>query len=310
MIYASAHQNWHDIFFTSQDGLRLYGRYYRAAPSGRRPAVCLAGLTRNSRDFHVLASYLSDPHNPQARDVVTLDYRGRGRSASDPNWRNYSILVEMQDALDLLTIVGISEAAVIGSSRGGLTAMIMACLRPTAIGAVVLNDIGPIIEREGLLRIAAYVGRVPLPSNWDEAAELVREMNVHAFPAIPASHWADIARQWFNDDNGRPTHGYDIELAKSLSALDGEHTPLWPQFDALSGIPAMAIRGELSDCLSVKTLNEMRLRHPALSTLTVKGQGHSPLLRDRATLVAIADFLAHADHGAKGIATSRRLRTA
>ncbi len=306
MSYNSAIQNWHDIFFTSQDGLRLYARHYPAPGSRRRPVLCLAGLTRNSRDFHTLASYLSDPHNPQARDVLAVDYRGRGRSAFDPNWRSYNLQVEMLDALDLLTIVGMHEVAVIGSSRGGLIAMIMACLRPTAIGAVVLNDIGPVMEREGLLRIVAYVGRVPLPSTWDEAVSLVRDLNARAFPAIPDLHWAEIARQVFNDDHGRPMPGYDPQLAKASTLLEGPMPSLWPQFDALARVPAMAIRGELSDLLSEKTLSDMRLRNPDLVTLTVKGQGHAPLLRDRASLMAIADFLGRADRGVEPVTARRR----
>ena len=287
--------NWHDVFFTSQDGLRLYARYYPAPSSRRRPVLCLPGLTRNSRDFHALASYLSDPANPQARDVLALDCRGRGRSQWDDNWRNYTLDTEMQDALDLLTIAGMRDVAVVASSWAGLTAMMMACLRPAAIGAVVLNDIGPVIEREGLVRILAFVGRVPLPATWDEATALVRDISVRAFPSIPEPHWAEIARQWFNEDHGRPTPGYDPQLSKSISLIDGPFPPLWPQFEALARMPAMAIRGELSDVLSQETFEEMRLRHPSLTAHTVRGQGHAPLLRDRATLMAIADFLRRAD---------------
>ena len=68
-----------------------------------------------------------------------------------------------------MTMKGLDRAAVIGTSRGGLIAMLMAVLRPNAMGAAVLNDIGPVIEREGLARIVAYVGRVPLPADWKEA---------------------------------------------------------------------------------------------------------------------------------------------
>jgi pimeloyl-ACP methyl ester carboxylesterase len=288
-------QNWHDIFYTSQDGLRLHARYYPAPSSRRRPVLCLPGLTRNSRDFHTLASFLSDPGNPQARDVLAVDCRGRGRSQWDPNWRNYSLETEMQDALDLLTIAGAHGVAVIGSSWGGLIAMMMACLRPSAVGAVVLNDIGPVIEREGLVRIAAFVGRVPLPATWEEATSLVRDINVRSFPAVPEPQWADIARQWFNEDHGRPTSGYDPRLGKSISLIDGPLPALWPQFEALRRLPTMAIRGELSDLLSEATLGDMRLRHPDLTTHAVRGQGHAPLLRDRSTLLAIADFLRRAD---------------
>jgi pimeloyl-ACP methyl ester carboxylesterase len=288
-------QDWQDIFFTSQDGLRLYARHYVAPPSLRRPVLCLAGLTRNSRDFHVLASFLSDPRNPLSRDVYTLDYRGRGRSEWDKSWRNYALQVEMTDAIDLMTICGLSEVAVIGTSRGGLLAMVMACLRPTAIGAVVLNDIGPVIEREGLVRILAYVGRIPLPPTWDDATALVRDISIRSFPAVPEHQWPEIARQWFNDEHGRPTPAYDPELAKAMSVLDGPLPALWPQFEAMARLPVMAIRGELSDILAEQTLTEMRLRHPALVPVTVREQGHAPLLHDQTTLHAINDFLGAAD---------------
>lgn len=302
-------RNWEDIFYTSQDGLRLYGRYYPAPRTSRRPLLCLPGLTGNSRDFHVLASFLSDPRNPEARDVLTVDYRGRGRSQWDPAWRNYDLQIEMQDAIDLLTIAGFHDVAVIGTSRGGLIAMMMACLRPTAIGAAVLNDIGPVLEREGLVRLLAYVGRVPLPATWEEATALVRGLNARSFPAVPEAQWADIARQWFNDDHGRPMPGYDRRLARSISLIDGPMPELWPQFQALTPVPVMVIRGELSDLLSEVTLSEMRLRHPRLTPLTVSGQGHAPLLRDRSTLIAISDFLGHADR-AIGQAPERRRRIA
>jgi pimeloyl-ACP methyl ester carboxylesterase len=289
-------QNWEDVFFTARDGLRLYARHY-PAPVGaqRRPALCLPGLTRNSRDFHALATYLSSSENPAARDVWAVDYRGRGRSANDPNPDNYTLQVELFDVLDLMTLASLHDTAVIGTSRGGLLAMILGSARPTSLGAVVLNDIGPVIERDGLMRIIAYVGRVPLPTTWAEATALVRDMNAREFPAVPAQDWEIIARQMFNDDHGRPKHGYDQNLGKALPALDSEIPELWPQFASLANVPVLAIRGANSDILSERTLDDMRLRHPNLQTVTVKGQGHAPLLRDLPSMAAISDFLQAAD---------------
>ena len=295
MISGPMTQNWQDIYYTSQDGLRLYARYYPAPVSRRRTVLCLPGLTRNSRDFHALASFLSDPRNPSARDVVAVDYRGRGRSQWDANGRTYTLQNETQDVLDLLTVGGLSDVAVVGTSRGGLIAMMMACIRPTSLGSVVLNDIGPVMERDGLVRMIAYVGRVPLPPGWKEATDLVRDINVKAFPAVPDHEWADIARQWFNDDHGRPTPAYDPRLGQSLSLIDGPAPELWTPFLALGGVPVMAIRGELSDLLSEATLDAMRLRHPGLVTHKVREQGHAPLLRDRSTLFAIDDFISRTD---------------
>jgi len=287
-------QNWQDIFFTSRDGLRLYARYYPAPRTGRRPAICLAGLTRNGRDFHDLASALAREHET-GREVFTLDYRGRGRSQFDPHWKNYSLIVEANDVLDFMAMRGLHRAAVIGTSRGGLLTMLMGAMRPNAIGAVVLNDIGPVIEREGLARIIAYVGRVPLPADWAEAATLVREMNQRQFPNVSDEQWAEFARQVFNDENGLPAPGHDPNLSKALSLASVSGLELWPQFAALHHLPLLALRGEKSDVLSAATLVEMSRRHPRLQAITIRGQGHAPLLKDSLSIEAVEAFLARTD---------------
>ena len=291
-------QQWIECHFTSRDGLRLYARHYPVPGAWRRPLVCLAGLTRNSRDFHDLAVALAS-QDERGRNVFALDYRGRGRSQHDPNWKNYAILTELNDVLDFMVVKGLSHAGVIGTSRGGIVAMLMAVMRPTSVGAVVLNDIGPIIERDGLTRIAAYVGRVPLPADWAEATRLVRDINQRQFPAVPEAQWAELAHQAFNDDNGLPAAAYDPALAKSLAQLGGAMPELWPQFAALTPVPVLALRGEHSDILSPATLEEMRRRHPRLETVTVSGQGHAPLLKDARSIRIIADFLERTDREAR-----------
>jgi pimeloyl-ACP methyl ester carboxylesterase len=293
-------QNWRDIFYTARDGLRLYARHYPASGSTRRPVLCLAGLTRNSRDFHHLASVLSSPDQPTPRHVYAIDYRGRGRSAYDPDWQNYQVMNELLDTLDFMTIEGLSDTAIIGTSRGGILAMIMAAVRPGNIGAAVLNDIGPLIEREGLLRIVSYVGRTPLPSTWAEAGELVRSMAQRHFPGVPSGMWEDIARQQYNDEGGRPAPGYDQELNRTASILDGPLPELWPQFKALARVPVLTLRGELSDILSAATAERMQREHPDMTLLTVPRQGHAPLLRDASSIQAIVDFLARTDATWKG----------
>jgi pimeloyl-ACP methyl ester carboxylesterase len=292
-------QTWHDIYFSARDGLRLYARHYPAKAdarggSARRPVLCLAGLSRNSRDFHRLAVALASA-GPGAREVYALDSRGRGLSERDGDWRNYALLVEANDALDFMTMRDLHGAAVIGTSRGGVLAMLMAVLRPASIGAAVLNDIGPAIEREGLARITAYIGRMPVPADWEEAARIVYEIHRRHFPAVPQEEWAEQARAWFNDDSGLPALGYDPNIAKSFSAMDGPIPELWPQFGALAAVPVLAIRGEHSDILSAKTLEEMRSRHPMIESFLVRGQGHAPLLRDAPTLSAIQSFLSRTD---------------
>ena len=282
---------------TVRDGLRLYVRHYPALGSPLRPVLCLAGLTRNSRDFQTLASALSDQANGAPRPVYALDARGRGASDHAPDWKSYTVPTEAQDVIDVMTALSLHGAAVIGTSRGGLVTMVLGALQPTLIGAVVLNDIGPVIDREGLIRIAGYVGRVPLPRSWPDAAALVRDLGQRQFPNVKPEQWEAIARQRFNEVDGRPAPGYDKNLGKTLSVLDGPLPMLWPQFKALSGVPTMVIRGARSDLLSPATIAEMAAQHPKLTALTVPDEGHAPLLEDRPTISAIHRFLARADAG-------------
>lgn len=284
-----------EIRFTVRDGLRLYARRYRAnAATKRRPLLCLAGLTRNSRDFHQLAVALAN-HPTAPRDVYTLDSRGRGLSEHDRDWRNYAVPVEMLDAVDFMVRSELHDAAIIGTSRGGLIAMVMAAVQPSLIGAVVLNDIGPVVESTGLLRISGYVGRSPVPKSWEDAARITADINQRQFPNVTAAQWLEFARQLYNEKNGRPMPGYDPKIARSLTVLEGPIPQLWPQFGALAHVPVMVIRGANSDILSEATVTEMARRHPALTRHVVSEEGHAPLLHDAPTIEAIAGFLGEAD---------------
>ena len=287
---------WRDIFYTSFDDLKLYARHYPAPDEKLRSVVCLPGLTRNARDFHYLASYLSR-HPEKPRNVYCLDYRGRGRSQYDRNWRNYVPYIELIDTLDFLAIRGLHRVTVVGTSRGGLIAMLMATVRPTAMGAVVLNDIGPVIETRGLARIVGYVGRMPVPKTWPEAVMLLREMNERAFPDLDEAQWEELAQALFDERKGRPALAYDRRLARAFGTIDLSQTipDLWPQFVALGQVPAFVIRGANSDVLSAETLKAMVTRHSNLRAMTVPDQGHAPLLKETETVEAIGAFLAAND---------------
>ena len=279
---------------TMRDGVRVFVRHFSAPGSARRALVCLPGLTRNGRDFDELATALSAPDGHR-RDVYTIDARERGGSSRDPDWRNYTVVTEAADVLDVLVACGLHQPAIIGTSRGGILAMVAAVMRPTAIGPVVLNDIGPVIESAGVTRIAAYAGRVPVPTNWPDAARLVRDMNRKQFPTLDDEAWLRWARKSFDDTDGIPRPACDDGVGRQLSQGQGEIPSLWPQFLALSHVPVLAIRGANSDILSVATLAEMKKRHPRLEALTVEAQGHSPLLDDSPTIARISGFLIGTD---------------
>jgi len=287
---------WQDITYRSFDDLRLYVRHYQAPSSKFRSVVCLPGLTRNSRDFHTLATYLSR-YAEKPRDVYCFDYRGRGRSQYDPKWRNYVPYIELLDILDFLTINGLHKVGIVGTSRGGIIAMLMAALRPTAMGPVVLNDIGAVIETRGLARIINYVRRMPNPKSWPDAVMIVREINERTFPNLTDAEWEEMARAIFDERKGKPMRAYDRRLARAVGSIDLSRPipDLWPQFIALGQVPVLAVRGVNSDVLSAETLQAMIERHPNLRTITVPDQGHAPLLKDQETVEGIASFFAAND---------------
>jgi pimeloyl-ACP methyl ester carboxylesterase len=284
------------IYFRAQDDLSIYVRKYGGDNLTRRPLLCLAGLTRNGRDFHSLATALAS-HPVEARNVYCLDYRGRGRSQWDKDWHNYSPYTEMQDVMSFLALRGLANIAILGTSRGGIISLMLAVERPAAIGCAVLNDIGPAIETAGLARIMGYAGKTPVPRDWNEAVGYVREMFKRQFTALSDEEWEAFTRQLFNEESGRPAAAYDPKVGKALAEVDiAKPVPtMWEHFDTLLKVPVMVLRGENSDILSAATVQNMQERHRQLTPVLIRNEGHAPLLNDRFSQRLIADFLAGAD---------------
>ena len=279
-----------DIRFTSADGLSLYGRVYGKDEAVARTVVCLAGLTRNSRDFHGLAMELA----ADGFRAVTIDSRGRGNSEFARDVAEYNVVTEAEDVLAGLAALGIEHAAFIGTSRGGLLVHVLAAMRPSVMRAVVLNDIGPVIELDGLFQIRGYLGQAPALKSWDEATAVQRALHSKAFPALSNDDWMRHAKAIYRQDaKGNITPDYDPAIAKTLDGLkaDTQLPALWAQFDGLKNLPMMVIRGENTRLLSQKTFDEMIARHPSATGVSVAGQGHAPMLDTGMLPVRIANFL-------------------
>jgi pimeloyl-ACP methyl ester carboxylesterase len=282
----------YSAFVTASDGLRLHARCYGHLGVTGIPVVCLPGLARTAADFDVLATALSR-EGPRPRRVIALDYRGRGLSQYDRNPANYSLPVELADVLAVVTALEALPAVFIGTSRGGILTMLLAAVRPTAITAAILNDIGPVIEPQGLMRIKSYVGKLPQPRNFEEGAEILRRLFHSQFPRLGPEDWLASARRMFKEENGRLVTTYDPKLSTTMAGVDLEQPipTLWKEFDALAHVPVMVVRGANSDILSTATLVQMRARRPALRVLEVPDQGHAPLLTDDETIEQISRFL-------------------
>ena len=178
-----------EYWYDSYDGRRLFSRVY-AGPAAAAPVVlCLHGLMRNSRDFEDLAAHLA----ARCR-VIVPDVRGRGLSARDPDFNNYQIPVYLKDMLALLTGLGAARVSVIGTSMGGLMAMVLAVTQPGLVSGIVLNDVGPEVERVGLERIRGYAGKAAPVRSWAEAIAQVRNTYGVAWPGLSDERWEKIVR--------------------------------------------------------------------------------------------------------------------
>ena len=236
-----------DIFVTAQDGLRLHVREHGSRTSPALPVVCLPGLARTVADFEELARLLSG--GPQARRVIAIDARGRGRSDYDHNPENYNVAVELGDVVTVLTALGIGPAVFIGSSRGGILTMLLGVAHPTLIAGAILHDIGPVIEPKGVARIKSYVGKLPQPRDYTEGAEVLRRLFDAQFPRLTAEHWLAAARNTWKSEDGALVPTYDVRLDRTLAEVDIERPlpTMWNEFDALARVPVLVIRGANSD---------------------------------------------------------------
>jgi pimeloyl-ACP methyl ester carboxylesterase len=271
--------------FEAPDGRRLA---YQDTGGAGPVVLCLAGLTRNARDFAGLAAHLAPLYR-----VLRLDSRGRGMSewADDPIGE-YTVPVEAGDALALLDHLEVPRAAIVGTSRGGILGMVIGATAPERLSCLVLNDIGPVIERRGLDNIMGYLGIEPKAASFEALAVALERAMGAAFPDLSSRQWQGFARTIYRDEGGRPRLSYDARLRDAVeAAIEAAPADLWSFFDALTGLAILTIRGGNSDILSAETLAEMARRRPDMAHVTVANRGHAPFLGEPEAVAAIDDFL-------------------
>jgi pimeloyl-ACP methyl ester carboxylesterase len=275
-----------------QDGKRIYYRDYGPRFGGATPVLCLTGLTRNSKDFHRLAGRLS-----AGRRVICPDYRGRGRSDYDKDWRNYAAPSVAYDLIQLLTALDLGPVVVIGTSLGGMLAMVLAAARPLLLAGALINDAGPVIETGGLDRIKTMIGRDRVHPDWDSAvADLKQLMYDAPIPQDNDKAWMAFAKStWRKGEDGLLHYDFDTRLGRLLDRTD-DRPDLWALYRALAPVPVAAVRGGISDILTAETLERMaEARGGDLIAATVPGVGHAPNLDEPQSRQAIEALLARAD---------------
>jgi len=270
---------YENFYWWSNDGVRLHARDYAprdaAAAEGRPPIICLPGLTRNARDYERLAERLSAEWR-----VVTVDFRGRGESGYAKDPMTYVPLVYVQDIEKLLLELGCAHYIAIGTSLGGIVAMLLAGTGRARLVGAVLNDVGPEIDTSGLSRIRSYVGKSSSWPTWMHAARAVADTNANAHPDYAISDWLAMAKRLYRLNNsGKIVLDYDMKIAEPFRVPGNEAGPdMWRTLDPLNDVPVLIVRGEHSDILAAPIADRMFAALDASALVTVPRVGHAPTL--------------------------------
>ena len=280
--------NFNERRVTTFDNLSLYIRDYGDSLDLRPPILCLGGLTRNSKDFESFA----ERYSGDGRRVICPDYRGRGKSQYDSNWLNYNPQIYIRDIKDLLSALNLHRVVVIGTSLGGILGMGMGTAMPTALAAVVMNDIGPVIEDEGLDFIIDYIKEDRPHKDWDSAVITIKKM----LPNLRFQDeqiWLKMAKNTFRYSNdGNLCFDWDVNIVKPLLKSNYKIPDMWPLFKALADVPTMVLRGAESDILSPTCFAEMQKLKPDLCAVEIPRAGHVPTLAEPESIGALDNFLA------------------
>jgi len=278
--------DWEDRWFESADGLELHYRDYPGSDT-LPPVFCLPGLTRNCRDFEAIARHLSP-----GRRVISPDFRGRGLSDYDPEWRNYHPMTYVGDMEQLIGELGFERIVCLGTSLGGMVSMILNHRHPQLVDRVILNDVGPEIAPEGIARIMAYAGKTPEIRHWDDAVALSKQNYGVAYPDLTDAQWLAYARTGYREDeDGVPRLDCDPKIGDALREVGGELEDPWVLFASLEDTPVLVIHGMLSDILTEEIVAKMRTAKPDLEVVQVANRGHVPMLNEPECLAGIDAFL-------------------
>jgi pimeloyl-ACP methyl ester carboxylesterase len=253
-------------------------------PANPQVVICVHGLTRNGRDFDALAQALAPYFRVLCPDVV-----GRGRSDWLANKSDYGYALYLSDLTALIARAGVESVLWVGTSMGGLIGMMLAAQAGNPIRKLVVNDVGPLVPKAALERLAQYVGKSPLFGDLDGYEKYLRQVCAPFGPLTDAQwrHLASTSAQRGEDGAFRPAYDPGIGAAFSGELND---VVLWPLWDAIK-CPALVLRGAQSDLLLRETAEQMTQRGPKARLEQFDGVGHAPALMAADQIAAVRDFL-------------------
>jgi pimeloyl-ACP methyl ester carboxylesterase len=255
-----------------------------AGPPGAPTVVCVHGLTRNGRDFDPLALALQRRFRVVCPDVV-----GRGSSDFLPVAADYGYPLYLSDMTALIARLDVAEVTWIGTSMGGMIGMMLAAQKGTPIRRLVLNDIGPLIAKEGLTRIAGYVGEDPVFADHAALEAYIRK-TAASFGPLSDQQWHHLALHGGRlRPDGTLGRAYDPAIAGAFTTVAGD-IDLWPMWEQVK-CPTLVIRGAESDILRHQDAVAMTERGPKASLAEFAGIGHAPALMAPDQIAAIEHFL-------------------
>ncbi len=250
--------------------------------------VCVHGLTRQGRDFDALAEALAG----QGRRVLCPDVLGRGASDWLVDKSGYAYPQYLADMATLLVRSGAETVDWVGTSMGGLIGLFLAATPGSPIRRLVINDIGPLVPADGLLRIGTYVGEDPLFPDLEAASARLRERTATYGP-LPAERWEAVVRHSTRPDpEGKGWRlAYDPAIALAFQAVQPDQPiDLWALWDRVT-VPVLVIRGARSDLLPAEVVVEMQGRGPGCQVVEVPEAGHAPWLMTPDQMTPVLDFL-------------------
>jgi len=279
----------HTVQCISPSGLHRMAYTSWGAPDNPRVLICVHGLTRNSRDFDVLAEALASHYRVICPDVV-----GRGLSSHLRDPAAYAIPQYAADMVTLIARLNVDSVHWLGTSMGGLIGMALAAQESSPIQRLVLNDVGPLITVEALHRIATYVGMDPNWATVDEALAYVKLVSA-PFGKLSEAQWLHLTETSISQRaDGRWGFRYDPRIAEPFkAAFVDKDVDLWPLYQQIA-CPTLVVRGAESDLLTRDTWQKMASCGPQAKLAEIPGVGHAPMFQSEDQIAVVRDFLLRA----------------